>query len=197
MDHIQGRNNYRQRGKWTCGMITLITSVYVCGACWSCKRSQAMALTEVMHLPSRSYRMGGKRQVKPQGQQCEQCCGHWGQWKTREEASKIETTLSLSFPGIIVLGQLLIASPSTLKSVLFGVVNYMITLSKMDEGYGACVAQSVKVQLLGFHSGHDLVVLEFKLHIRLCTDISEPAWDSLSFPLSASPPLALSLSQNE
>ena len=60
--------------------------------------------------------------------------------------------------------------------------------------WGAWVAQSVECLTLDFSSGHDLMVGEFKAHIRLCTDSAEPAWDSLSPSLSAPPLLALSLS---
>ena len=44
--------------------------------------------------------------------------------------------------------------------------------------------------------GCDLTVRELEPHIRLCADPAEPAWHSLSLPLSLPhPPLALSLSQ--
>ena len=60
---------------------------------------------------------------------------------------------------------------------------------------GTWAAQSVKHLTIGFSSGHDLTVLEFKPHIGLCADSVEPAWDSLS-PLSLCPShLALSFSQ--
>ena len=45
-----------------------------------------------------------------------------------------------------------------------------------------------------FGSDHDLTVHGFEPHIRLCADIAEPAWESLSFSLSALPLLVLSLS---
>ena len=48
----------------------------------------------------------------------------------------------------------------------------------------------VKHLILGFGSGRDLTVCEFKPHIRFHADSAEPAWDSLSAP----PPLALSVS---
>lgn len=54
---------------------------------------------------------------------------------------------------------------------------------------GAWVAQSVKHPTLDFSSGHDFVVHEIKPSIGLCFDSTEPAWDSLSPPLSALPPL--------
>ena len=56
------------------------------------------------------------------------------------------------------------------------------------------MAQSVKHPTLACDSGHDLIVLEFKAHIRLCADGVEPAWDPLSPSLSAPPLLVLSLS---
>ena len=60
--------------------------------------------------------------------------------------------------------------------------------------WGTWVAQSVKCPTLGFGSGHDLMIHEFKPHVRLCADGAEPAWDSLSLSLFAPPLLALSLS---
>ena len=57
------------------------------------------------------------------------------------------------------------------------------------------MAQSVKRLTLGFGSGHDLMVCEFKPRGRLCADNVEPAWDSLSPSLSAPPLSALSLSK--
>ena len=48
---------------------------------------------------------------------------------------------------------------------------------------GRLGAQSVKCPTLGFGSGHDLIVREFKPHVRLHADGAEPVWDSLSpFP---------------
>ena len=49
---------------------------------------------------------------------------------------------------------------------------------------GAWVAQSVERLTLDFSSGHDLTVRGFEPHLGLCTDSAEPAWDSLSLPLS-------------
>ena len=63
--------------------------------------------------------------------------------------------------------------------------------------WGAWVAQSVKHPILGFGSGHDLKVHEFKPHVGLCTDSVEPAWD-LSLPLFLPlPPPTFSLSENK
>ena len=52
---------------------------------------------------------------------------------------------------------------------------------------GTWVAQSVKCPTLDFSSDHDLMVCEFKPHVRLCTGSTEPAWDSLSPSLFAPP----------
>ena len=52
-------------------------------------------------------------------------------------------------------------------------------------GKGHWVAPLVKCPILGFGSGQDLMVCEFKPHIRLITEHAEPAWDSLSPCLSA------------
>ena len=62
------------------------------------------------------------------------------------------------------------------------------------ESRGTWVTLMVERLTLGFGSGHDLTVREFEPRVRLCADSGEPAWDSLSLPLSAPPPLALSLS---
>ena len=50
------------------------------------------------------------------------------------------------------------------------------------------MAQSVKHLTLDFGSGHDLTVREMKTHVGLCTDSTEPAWDSL-FPSFSAPSL--------
>ena len=71
---------------------------------------------------------------------------------------------------------------------------------KYTKWLGRLVAQSVKPPILGFSSGHDLTVRESEPHIRLHSDSTEPAWDSLSPSLSASyllPSPSLSLSQNK
>ena len=57
------------------------------------------------------------------------------------------------------------------------------------------MARLVKRLTLDFGSGHDLMVREFKPHVRLWADSGEPVRDSLSPPLSASPLLSLSLSK--
>ena len=62
---------------------------------------------------------------------------------------------------------------------------------------GTWVAQSVKRPTLDFGPGQDLTVREFKPLIELCTDSTEPAWDSLSLSLSLLLPHSLSLSQNK
>ena len=53
--------------------------------------------------------------------------------------------------------------------------------------------QSVKHLTLGFRSGHDLTVCEFKPSVGLHTDNSKPAWDSLPLTLSLLLPHSLSL----
>ena len=62
---------------------------------------------------------------------------------------------------------------------------------------GAWVAQVVTRLTLGFSSGRDLMVCGIKAHIRLCAVCREPAWDSLSLSLSASPLLVFTLSLNK
>ena len=70
---------------------------------------------------------------------------------------------------------------------------------------GAGVAQSAKHLTLNFGSSHDLMVHEIEPRVGFCADRAEPAWGSLSPPLSAPPPLmlahvhalSLSLSQNK
>ena len=56
------------------------------------------------------------------------------------------------------------------------------------------MAQSVKRQTLGFGSGRDLTVREFRPRVGLCADSLEPGWD-LSLPLSAPPQHAHCVSQ--
>ena len=55
---------------------------------------------------------------------------------------------------------------------------------------GAWVVPSVKRPTLDFGSGHDLMVCGIKPRIELCTDSTEPAWDSLSPSLCAPPMLS-------
>ena len=57
---------------------------------------------------------------------------------------------------------------------------------------GAWVAQAIKHPILGFGPGHDLTVLEFEPHIRLCAD-SEAC---LGFCLPLSLPLPCILSHS-
>ena len=69
------------------------------------------------------------------------------------------------------------------------------------------MAQLLKHPTLDFCSSHDLMVSGIKPCVGLCADSMEPAWDSLSPSLSASPllmlsrafsfSLSLSLSQNK
>ena len=58
------------------------------------------------------------------------------------------------------------------------------------------MAQSATSLALDFCSGHDLTVCETEPRVGLCTDSTEPAWDSLSssLSLSLSAPLLLMLS---
>ena len=46
------------------------------------------------------------------------------------------------------------------------------------------MAYSVECPAPGFGSGHDLMVRGIEPHVRLCADSVEPAWDSLSLPVS-------------
>ena len=52
------------------------------------------------------------------------------------------------------------------------------------------MAQSLKRPPLDFDLGPDLTVREIEPHAGLHADSSEPAWDSLSLPLSLCPSLA-------
>ena len=54
------------------------------------------------------------------------------------------------------------------------------------------MAQSVKHPTLDFDSDHGFTVCEFEPCIRLCADITESAWDSLSLPFPT-----CALSQNK
>ena len=56
------------------------------------------------------------------------------------------------------------------------------------------VAPSVKCPTLDFSSGHDLTVGEIEPHVGLFAHSMEPAWDSVSLPLTLCPSCALSLS---
>ena len=73
----------------------------------------------------------------------------------------------------------------------------------MNPSEGSWTAQSVEHPTLDLGSGHDLTVCGFELHIGLCADGMEPAWDSLSLSLclppslSAPPLFSLALSQNK
>ena len=52
------------------------------------------------------------------------------------------------------------------------------------------MTQSIEHLTLGFHSGHDLMICGTEPRIGLQADSVEPAWDFLSFSLSAPPLLA-------
>ena len=83
-------------------------------------------------------------------------------------------------------------------SLLASVSIYLLVIYKALSR-GAWLAQLVKHLSFGFSMGHDVTVCEFELCIGLCADRMEPAWDSLSLPLSLSVPpllvLLLSLSE--
>ena len=61
--------------------------------------------------------------------------------------------------------------------------------------FPGCPGGSVKRPTLDFSSGHDLMVHGFEPCIGLCTDRTEPAWDSLSLCPSSTLTLSLGLSQ--
>ena len=56
---------------------------------------------------------------------------------------------------------------------------------------------SIKCRALDFGSGYDLTVGEIEPHPRLCADLAEPAWDSVSHSPCASPNCSLSFPQNK
>ena len=56
------------------------------------------------------------------------------------------------------------------------------------------MAQLVKCLTLDLGSGHDLMVRGIEPRVELHAGNKEPAWDSLSFPLSLSLPHSCSLS---
>ena len=58
----------------------------------------------------------------------------------------------------------------------------------MNIYWGTWVAPSNKHHTLDLDPGLDLRVGKFEPRIGLCTDSVEPAWDSLSLPLSLSLP---------
>ena len=66
----------------------------------------------------------------------------------------------------------------------------------MAQDRGTWVARWVKLPTLGFGSGHDLQVGEFKPHLGLCIEREEPAWDSFPLSLTHSCSLYLSLKIN-
>ena len=74
---------------------------------------------------------------------------------------------------------------------------YLPSFIKLPKSWSAWVAQLVKHPTLDLGSGHDLMVFEIEPRVTLCADSAEPAWDSLSFPLSALPLLVLSPYQNK
>lgn len=57
------------------------------------------------------------------------------------------------------------------------------------------MAHSIQRLTLDFSSGRGLKVREFKLHVGLCSDRTEPGWESLSVSILLAFWHALSLSQ--
>ena len=55
---------------------------------------------------------------------------------------------------------------------------------KLFNVWGAWVTQSVKLLILDFGLGQDLMVCGIEPVVRFCSDSMEPAWDSLSLPFS-------------
>ena len=101
------------------------------------------------------------------------------------------SVLNLSFPFCCVRTEAGAMLPNTQVllscEILFFKVQPLNGLArelvKVQNPGGAWVAHSVRRLTLGFSPGHDLPGI--KPHIRLCTDIVEPAWDlSLPLPLS-------------
>ena len=62
-----------------------------------------------------------------------------------------------------------------------------LTTLRLRVARSAWVAQLVERPTLDLGSGHDLAVCEIEPHVGLCTDSSEPTWDSLSSSLCPSP----------
>ena len=58
-----------------------------------------------------------------------------------------------------------------------------LSLSQINEQWGACVLQPVKHPTPDFGSGHDLMVHEFEPHVGLCADGTE-LLGIPSFPVS-------------
>ena len=68
---------------------------------------------------------------------------------------------------------------------------------KTKDTGGTWMALLVKCLTLDFSSGHGLMVCEFEPHVRFCVisaESPEPAWDSLSLPLSLPLPRSYLLS---
>ena len=71
------------------------------------------------------------------------------------------------------------------------------TRIKTSNFLGTWVAHSLKRLTFGFDSGHDLTVPEIQPRFGLCADSMEPAWYSLSLPLSLPLVDAHAFSQNK
>ena len=72
---------------------------------------------------------------------------------------------------------------SKFKKQHYQKVTSISRILKIRKNWGTRVAQVVKRLTLGFSSSHDLMVPEFKPHIRLHTGSADPALDSLSLSL--------------
>ena len=59
-----------------------------------------------------------------------------------------------------------------------------MNLNNHNWSWGTWVAQSFKHPTLDFSSGHDFEVHDIEPSVGLLTYSTEPAWDSLSLPLS-------------
>ena len=64
---------------------------------------------------------------------------------------------------------------------------------KAKHTQGTWVAQSVKCPTPDFGLGHDVMIFELELHIRLCAGSAEFTWYSPSLPLSLPLPYSLCL----
>ena len=66
------------------------------------------------------------------------------------------------------------------------VLTHVILATIKSMFWGIWVAQVVKRLTLDFGSGNVLTVRGFETHAGLCTDSTEPVWDSLHLSLSLS-----------
>ena len=77
--------------------------------------------------------------------------------------------------------------------ILTGIKRKVTTYILNNKAQGCLGGSLVKHPALDFSSGHDLTVHGIKPRIGLCTDTEEPAWDSLSLPLSLPFPCSCTL----